>query len=103
MVLAVEGAFSFTGDPVGFTLFAEAEGIHSAYQFDPFFAVNCSVVDPLPHQVVEGVYKYLLPLPNIRFLLANDTGAGKTIMRISRKTPCVHAGDIRLAREGNCD
>ena len=79
MVLAVEGAFSFTGDPVGFTLFAEAERIHSAYQFDPLFAVNCSVVDPLPHQV-EAVYKYLLPLPNIRFLLADDTGAGKTIM-----------------------
>ena len=51
MVLAVDGAFSFTGDPVGFTLFAEAERIHSAYQFDPLFAVNCSVVDPLPHQV----------------------------------------------------
>ena len=79
VVLAVDGAFSFTGDPVGFTLFAEAERIHSAYQFDPLFAVNCSVVDPLPHQV-EAVYKYLLPLPNIRFLLADDTGAGKTIM-----------------------
>lgn len=78
-VLAEEGSFSFTGDPTGFTLFAEAERIFSAYQFDPLFAVNCSVVDPLPHQV-EAVYKYLLPLPNIRFLLADDTGAGKTIM-----------------------
>jgi replicative superfamily II helicase len=37
------------------------------------------VVDPLPHQV-EAVYKYLLPQPKIRFLLADDTGAGKTIM-----------------------
>lgn len=79
IVLAEEGSFSFTGDPTGFTLFAEAERIFSAYQFDPLFAVNCSVVDPLPHQV-EAVYKYLLPLPNIRFLLADDTGAGKTIM-----------------------
>ncbi|PRY22290.1 SNF2 domain-containing protein [Spirosoma oryzae] len=78
-VLAEEGLFSFDGDPVGFSLFAEAERIYSAYQFDPLFAVNCSVVDPLPHQV-EAVYKYLLPLPNIRFLLADDTGAGKTIM-----------------------
>lgn len=78
-VLAEEGTFNFGGDPVHFALFAEAERIHSAYQFDPLFAVNCSIVDPLPHQV-EAVYKYLLPLPKIRFLLADDTGAGKTIM-----------------------
>ncbi len=77
--LAEEGIFNFSGDPVKFTLFAEAERIHSAYQFDPLFAVNCSIVDPLPHQV-EAVYKFLLPQPKIRFLLADDTGAGKTIM-----------------------
>lgn len=78
-VLTEEGSFNFTGDPVKFALFAEAERINSAYQFDPLFAVNCSIVDPLPHQV-EAVYKFLLPLPKIRFLLADDTGAGKTIM-----------------------
>ena len=74
-----EGSFNFSGDPNRFSLFAEAERINTAYQFDPLFAVNCSIVDPLPHQV-EAVYKYLLPLPKIRFLLADDTGAGKTIM-----------------------
>lgn len=78
-VLTEEGSFNFTGDPTRFSLFAEAERINSAYQFDPLFAVNCSIVDPLPHQV-EAVYKFLLPLPKIRFLLADDTGAGKTIM-----------------------
>ena len=78
-ILTAEGSFNFTGDPTKFSLFAEAERIHSAYQFDPLFAVNCSIVDPLPHQV-EAVYKFLLPLPKIRFLLADDTGAGKTIM-----------------------
>jgi SNF2 family DNA or RNA helicase len=78
-VLSSEGTFNFSGDPVRFSLFAEAERINSAYQFDPLFAVNCSIVDPLPHQV-EAVYKFLLPLPKIRFLLADDTGAGKTIM-----------------------
>lgn len=78
-VLTDEGTFNFKGDPVKFTLFAEAERINSAYQFDPLFAVNCSIVAPLPHQV-EAVYKYLLPMPKIRFLLADDTGAGKTIM-----------------------
>ena len=77
--ISLDGSFQFNGDPLKFTLFAEAERINSAYQFDPLFAVNCSIVDPLPHQV-EAVYKYLLPLPKIRFLLADDTGAGKTIM-----------------------
>ena len=74
-----DGEFNFKGDPGKFVLFAEAERINSAYQFDPLFAINCSVVDPLPHQV-EAVYKFLLPQPKIRFLLADDTGAGKTIM-----------------------
>lgn len=78
-VVTSQGIFNFTGDPTKFSLFAEAERINSAYQFDPLFAVNCSIVDPLPHQV-EAVYKFLLPLPKIRFLLADDTGAGKTIM-----------------------
>ncbi len=78
-VLAEEGTFNFKGNPARFALFAEAERINSAYQFDPLFAVNCSIVDPLPHQV-EAVYKFLLPMPKIRFLLADDTGAGKTIM-----------------------
>ena len=77
-ILSEEGTFNFKGDPTKFGLFAEAERINSAYQFDPLFAVNCSIVDPLPHQV-EAVYKFLLPLPKIRFLLADDTGAGKTI------------------------
>ena len=70
---------SYSGDPEAFLLGAEAERIRIAHQFDPLFAVNSSVVDVLPHQV-EAVYRYLLPLPRIRFLLADDTGAGKTIM-----------------------
>lgn len=78
-VVASDGEFNFSGNPEKFILFAEAERINSAYQFDPLFAINCSVVDPLPHQV-EAVYKFLLPQPRIRFLLADDTGAGKTIM-----------------------
>lgn len=70
---------TFQGDSKLFLLGVEAERIRIAHQFDPLFAVNSSIVDPLPHQV-EAVYRYLLPLPRIRFLLADDTGAGKTIM-----------------------
>lgn len=70
---------TFQGDPKLFLLGSEAERIRIAHQFDPLFAVNSSIVDPLPHQV-EAVYRYPLPLPRIRFLLADDTGAGKTIM-----------------------
>lgn len=71
--------FTLKGDATLFLLGAEAERIRIAHQFDPLFAVNSSIVDPLPHQI-EAVYRYLLPLPRIRFLLADDTGAGKTIM-----------------------
>jgi hypothetical protein len=76
---AAANRVSATESPGLFLLGAEAERIRIAHQFDPLFAVNSSIVDPLPHQV-EAVYRYLLPLPRIRFLLADDTGAGKTIM-----------------------
>lgn len=71
--------FTYDGNGEAFLLGAEAERVRAAFQFDPLFAVNASIVDPLPHQI-EAVYEYLLPLPRIRFLLADDTGAGKTIM-----------------------
>jgi len=71
--------YTYDGDAQAFLLGVEAQRIRIAYQFDPLFAVNSSVVDVVPHQV-EAVYRYLLPLPRIRFLLADDTGAGKTIM-----------------------
>ncbi|MBC8462627.1 MAG: DEAD/DEAH box helicase family protein, partial [Deltaproteobacteria bacterium] len=80
LLIIVRGhGYSFKGSSSLFLLGAEAERIKIAFQFDPLFAVNSSIVDPLPHQV-EAVYRYLLPLPRIRFLLADDTGAGKTIM-----------------------
>ena len=50
-----------------------------AYEFAPYFALSLSRVDPLPHQL-EAVYRYLLKPPSVRFLLADDAGAGKTIM-----------------------
>ncbi|MBN2394097.1 MAG: DEAD/DEAH box helicase family protein, partial [Anaerolineae bacterium] len=57
----------------------EAHRLRLAYQFDPQLAVSVSQVDPLPHQI-EAVYHYVLQSPRIRFLIADDPGAGKTIM-----------------------
>ena len=71
--------YTYDGDAKKFLSGAEAMRISIAYQYDPLFAVSSSIVDPLPHQV-EAVYNYLLPLHRIRFLLGDDTGAGKTIM-----------------------
>ncbi len=50
-----------------------------AYEYDPYFSLSIARVDPLPHQL-EAVYDYFIKLPRIRFLLADDAGAGKTIM-----------------------
>ncbi|MEI6782210.1 MAG: DUF3883 domain-containing protein, partial [Verrucomicrobiota bacterium] len=50
-----------------------------AFEYDPYFSLSIARVDPLPHQL-EAVYDYFLRLPRIRFLLADDPGAGKTIM-----------------------
>lgn len=57
----------------------EAYRFRLASLFDPILAMNVSRVDPLPHQI-EAVYGYVLKLPRIRFLIADDPGAGKTIM-----------------------
>lgn len=69
----------FTGDAEQLFLFLEAHRIRNAFQFDPYYGVSVSQVDALPHQI-EAVYHYILKNPNIRFLLADDPGAGKTIM-----------------------
>jgi superfamily II DNA or RNA helicase len=70
---------TFDGDPVRFRLGIEAERLGLAYEHDPYFSLSIARVDPLPHQL-EAVYEYFLKLPRIRFLLADDPGAGKTIM-----------------------
>lgn len=69
----------FDGDAVRFRLGVEAERLELAYEYDPYFSLSIARVDPLPHQL-EAVYEYFLTLPRIRFLLADDPGAGKTIM-----------------------
>ena len=71
--------WSFDGDGALFRLVAEAQRIRLAYLFDPLLAVHTSLVDPLPHQIT-AVYEAMLPRQPLRFLLADDPGAGKTIM-----------------------
>jgi superfamily II DNA or RNA helicase len=67
------------GDARLFRLGVEAHRLGLAYEYDPYFSLSIARVDPLPHQL-EAVYDYFLRLPRIRFLLADDPGAGKTIM-----------------------
>jgi superfamily II DNA or RNA helicase len=69
----------FDGDPSMFRLGVEARRLKWAHEYDPYFSLSIARVDPLPHQL-EAVYDYFLKLPRIRFLLADDPGAGKTIM-----------------------
>ena len=76
-VIPVEARFD--GDALRFRLGIEAARLGLAYEYDPYFSLSIARVDPLPHQL-EAVYEYILPLPQIRFLLADDAGAGKTIM-----------------------
>ena len=72
-------AWSMDGDGALFRLVSEAKRISLAYLFDPFLAVQTSNLDPLPHQI-DAVYGQMLPRQPLRFLLADDPGAGKTIM-----------------------
>jgi superfamily II DNA or RNA helicase len=69
----------FDGDAKMFRLGIEAMRLQLAFECDPYFSLSIARVDPLPHQL-EAVYDYFLRLPRIRFLLADDPGAGKTIM-----------------------
>jgi SNF2 family DNA or RNA helicase len=69
----------FDGDGKLFRLVSEAHRINLAHLFDPLLAIHTSMVDPLPHQIT-AVYGEMLPRQPLRFLLADDPGAGKTIM-----------------------
>ncbi len=72
-------AYDFSADGALFKLAAEALRIRMAARFDPMLAVHTSDLEPLPHQI-EAVYGELLERTPLRFLLADDPGAGKTIM-----------------------
>ena len=75
----LDAEMAFNGDGNLLRLGIQAYTLGIAYDFDPYFGLSISRVDPLPHQL-EAVYDYLLKLARVRFLLADDAGAGKTMM-----------------------
>jgi superfamily II DNA or RNA helicase len=78
-VATTERPWSFDGDGETFKLVVEAKRIDLAFLFDPMMAVHTSNVEALPHQIT-AVYESMLPRQPLRFVLADDPGAGKTIM-----------------------
>jgi len=73
------GTSAFRADSETVRLLAESYRLQHAYLFNSVFATETSLIDPLPHQLI-AVYDYMLKQPRLRFLLADDAGAGKTIM-----------------------
>ena len=86
--------WSFDGDGDLFRLVSEAQRIRLAHLFDPVLAVHTSVVEPLPHQIT-AVYEVMLPRQPLRFLLADDPGAGKTIMAGLLMKELIARGDLQ--------
>ena len=78
-VVEIGRPWSFDGDGEILRLVSEAYRIRLAWLFDPYVAITTSLIEPLPHQIL-AVYAEMLPRQPLRFLLADDPGAGKTIM-----------------------
>ncbi|MDI3340919.1 MAG: helicase-related protein [Sphaerobacter sp.] len=86
--------WSFDGDGELFRLVSEAHRIRLAYLFDPLLAVHTSLIEPLPHQIT-AVYGEMLSRQPLRYLLADDPGAGKTIMAGLLIKELMLRGDLR--------
>src|SRR5437764_7835849 len=93
-IATVGRPWSFDGDGSLLRLVSEAYRIHLAYLFDPLLAVHTSLVEPLPHQIT-AVYGEMLTRQPLRFLLADDPGAGKTIMTGLFIKELLIRGDLR--------
>src|SRR5215211_2031997 len=93
-VAASESPWSFDGDGGLLRLVSEANRIRLAHLFDPYLAVHTSRIEPLPHQIT-AVYREMLPRQPLRFLLADDPGAGKTIMTGLLIKEMIARGDLQ--------
>jgi superfamily II DNA or RNA helicase len=93
-IVEIGRPWSFDGDGSRFRLVSEAHRIRLAHLFDPVLAVHTSIVEPLPHQIT-AVYESMLPRQPLRFLLADDPGAGKTIMAGLLIKELIARGDLQ--------
>src|SRR2546422_1491703 len=93
-VVSAGRPWSFDGDGARFRLVSEAHRIRLAHLFDPVLAVHTSLAEPLPHQIT-AVYDAMLPRQPLRFLLADDPGAGKTIMAGLLIKELIARGDLQ--------
>ncbi|NWF79202.1 MAG: DUF3883 domain-containing protein [Chloroflexi bacterium] len=93
-LVSVSRTWAFDGDGEQLRLVAEAHRIRLAHLFDPLLAVHTSLVEPLPHQIT-AVYETMLPRQPLRFLLADDPGAGKTIMAGLLIKELIARGDVQ--------
>lgn len=93
-IVEARKTWDFNTDGDIFRMAAEAYRIHLAHLFDPVLAVHTSLIEPLPHQIT-AVYGDMLPRQPLRFLLADDPGAGKTIMAGLLIKELIVRGDVQ--------
>lgn len=93
-VMSENLAWSFDADADQVKLASEAYRISLAHLFDPYLAVHTSSVEPLPHQI-SAVYQEMLPKLPLRYVLADDPGAGKTIMTGLYIKEMIARGDLQ--------
>ncbi|PJF28167.1 MAG: RNA helicase [Phototrophicales bacterium] len=93
-IVRAERLWAFDADGALLRLVSEAYRIHLAHLFDPILAVHTSLIEPLPHQIT-AVYDEMLTRQPLRFLLADDPGAGKTIMAGLLIRELIVRGDVR--------
>lgn len=86
--------WSFDADANRMRLASEAYRINLAHIFDPYLAVHTSSIEPLPHQI-SAVYQEMLPRLPLRYILADDPGAGKTIMTGLFIKELIARGDLK--------
>lgn len=93
-VIEAERLWAFDVEGTLLRLVSEAYRIHLAHLFDPVLAVHTSLIEPLPHQIT-AVYEEMLTRQPLRYLLADDPGAGKTVMAGLLIRELIMRGDVR--------
>ncbi len=86
--------WSFDADGNDMRLVSEAYRINLSHLFDPYLAVHTSSIEPLPHQI-SAVYEEMLTRQPLRYVLADDPGAGKTIMTGLLLKELIVRGDLK--------